>query len=75
VSGQAPNAAPVQSPWSSIKGYPLKIFLASLAGWTLTNLDQSLFGYAIPGIRKEFNSDLSTIGWILSVSFVVTACA
>ena len=30
------------------------IFFICLFAWTLTNLDQSLFGYAIPGILAEF---------------------
>jgi MFS family permease len=61
--------------WAQGRGVPLKIFLVCLAGWTLTNLDQSLFGYAIPGIRAEFGVDLNTIGWILSVSFAFSALA
>lgn len=70
---QSSAMAPVASAWSAVRGYPLAILLASLAGWTLSNLDQSLFSYAIPGIRSEFHSDLSTIGWILSASFMTTA--
>jgi MFS family permease len=60
---------------SQSRGMPMTIFLVCLAGWTLTNLDQSLFGYAIPGIRAEFGVDLNTVGWILSVSFGVSALA
>ncbi len=64
---------PPKSLWDSVRGPPLVIFGVCLAGWTLSNLDQSLFGYAIPGIRREFGSDLSDIGWILSASFVLAA--
>lgn len=60
------------SVWQSIRGEPLIIFTVCLLGWTLSNLDQSLFGYAVPGIRDEFGSDLEQISWILAASF---ACA
>ncbi|MCB2106571.1 MAG: MFS transporter [Rhodobacteraceae bacterium] len=63
------------SVWPHIRGAPLTIFLVCLASWTLTNLDQSLFGYAIPGFRTEFDIGLEVIGWILSVSFAVGAVA
>ena len=57
--------------FSAIRAYPLLIFCVCLLGWTLTNLDQSLFGYAVPGIRAEFGRDLGDIGWILSASFLL----
>jgi len=63
----------LRSLWSTTRGEPLFVFLVCLAGWTLSNLDQSLFGYAIPGIRAEFGSALSDIGWILSASFLAAA--
>lgn len=56
-----------------VRGYPLMIFTVCLLGWTLTNVDQSLFGYAIPGIRAEFDRDLTAIGRILSLSFLLAA--
>lgn len=59
--------------FKAIRGYPLLIFGVCLLGWTLTNLDQSLFGYAVPGIRVEFGRDLSDIGWILSASFLLAS--
>ena len=59
--------------FSQIRGYPLMIFTVCLLGWTLTNIDQSLFCYAIPGIRKEFGNDLTAIGRILSLSFLLAA--
>ena len=58
---------------NDIKGYPLIIFFVCLLGWTLTNLDQSLFGYAVPGIRREFGASLESIGWILSASFALAS--
>ncbi|HEY6331368.1 MAG TPA: MFS transporter [Blastocatellia bacterium] len=36
-------------------------------------MDQALFGYAIPAIMSEFKIGISTIGVILSVSFVFSA--
>jgi len=36
-------------------------------------MDQSLFGYAIPGIRAEFGSSYGDISWVLTVSFIFAA--
>jgi MFS family permease len=47
------------------------IFFICLFAWTLTNLDQSLFGYAIPGILAEFQLPLEAAGTILTISFVL----
>ena len=44
-----------------------------LLAWALTNMDQALFGYAIPGILTEFHQPLQTIGTMLTVSFVSAA--
>jgi MFS family permease len=44
-----------------------------LLAWTLTNMDQALFGYAIPGILTEFHQPLQTIGTMLTISFVSAA--
>lgn len=49
------------------------LFLTCLVVWTLTNLDQSLFGYAIPGILAEFALPLQAVGTILTISFVLAA--
>ena len=49
------------------------IFFVCLFAWTLTNLDQSLFGYAIPGILAEFQLPLEAAGTILTISFVFAA--
>ena len=56
-----------------MKGPPLRIFLICLFGLTLANTDQSLFGYAIPGLLADFDLGLEAVGWILSVSFIVAA--
>jgi MFS family permease len=49
----------------------IRILLFSLFAWTVSNLDQSLFGYAVPGIIGEFHIGLETIGMILSVGFIL----
>ncbi|MBT4739295.1 MAG: MFS transporter [Rhodospirillaceae bacterium] len=59
--------------WSQVRGYPLIVFLTCLLGWSLTSMDQSLFGYAVPGIQEEFGASYSDVGWILSISFVFAA--
>jgi SHS family lactate transporter-like MFS transporter len=51
----------------------LTVFVIGLAAWTLTNMDQSLFGYALPGILTEFRRGPETAGLILSISFVAAA--
>jgi len=47
------------------------IFFVCLFAWTLTNLDQALFGYALPGILAEFKLPLEAAGTILTISFVL----
>ena len=59
--------------WQAIKGQPFKIFSICLFGLVLSNLDQSFFSYAIPGIMEEFEVGIDIIGWVLSVSFMVAA--
>lgn len=50
-----------------------KILIVSFVAWTLTNMDQAFFGYAIPGILEEFNLPLEAAGLILTISFVVAS--
>lgn len=49
------------------------IFFVCLIAWTLTNMDQSLFGYAIPGILAEFELPLGVAGNILAISFLTSS--
>jgi SHS family lactate transporter-like MFS transporter len=51
----------------------LTVFVIGLVAWSLTNMDQSLFGYALPGILTEFQRGPETAGLILSISFVAAA--
>ena len=58
---------------ASIRGLPIFIFWICLTGWTLSNLDQSLFALAIPAIVTDFNSDIQIISYILSAGFAAGA--
>jgi MFS family permease len=49
------------------------ILLFSLFAWTMSNLDQSLFGYAVPGIISDLHIGLEQIGQMLSFGFIVAA--
>lgn len=49
------------------------IFFVCLFAWALTNMDQSLFGYAIPGILAEFELPLGVVGNVLAISFVTSS--
>ena len=50
-----------------------KILVISFFAWTLTNMDQAFFGYAIPGILEEFNLPLEAAGIVLTISFVIAS--
>lgn len=69
----APAPAPAQPLLNRVFGARPGIFFICLFAWTLTNLDQSLFGYAIPGILAEFKLPLEAAGTILTISFVIGA--
>jgi len=55
------------------RGERWRIIVFCLLAWTISNLDQSLFGYAIPDILRDFDVDLGVIGYILAISFAVAA--
>ncbi len=50
-----------------------KVLVISFIAWTLTNMDQAFFGYAIPGILEEFGLPLEAVGIILTISFVIAS--
>ncbi|MEH6515225.1 MAG: MFS transporter [Halioglobus sp.] len=50
-----------------------KVLIVSLLAWTLTNMDQAFFAYAIPGILEEFQLPLEAVGIILTISFVLSS--
>ena len=53
--------APASLPW--------RILLITLAASTLSNMDQSLFGYAVPGVMGDLHLGLDAIGLMISASF------
>ena len=69
----ADAVAPASSFLQRLLGAQPAIFFVCLLAWTLTNMDQSLFGYAIPGILGEFSLPLSAVGNILAISFVTSS--
>lgn len=63
------RSASFRSDLRSLPGEPLKTFLICVFVWTFVNFEQSLFGYAIPEMIKEFNVSIEVIGLIISVGF------
>jgi len=51
----------------------ISVLIFSVFAWTMSNLDQSLFGYAIPGILGEFQVGLDVVGLILTVGFITAS--
>lgn len=51
----------------------LKASAVCLLAWTFSSFDQSLFGYAIPGVMQDFDVDLSTVSLVMTLSFIVAA--
>jgi MFS family permease len=49
------------------------IFALCLSAWTLTNVDQSLFSYALPGILQDFHLPLEAAGAVFAISFAASA--
>ena len=58
---------------SALNGAVVRTFVTCLLIVSLSSADQSLFGYAIPSITREFGVGLPVIGNILSLAFLV-AC-
>jgi MFS family permease len=69
-------AADIAVPFSAMnadKKTWVTVLLLSLFAWTMSNLDQSLFGYAIPGILAEYQVGLEVVGLILTAGFITAA--
>lgn len=49
---------------------PLGALAIAFVTWTLAAMDQSLFGYAVPGVLQEFGIGLEVVGLMISASFV-----
>ncbi len=64
-----PEGGTVRQAIAMLRGNTLKIFLFCLAIWSLTNMDQSLFSYAVPGILSDLHIGLDVIAIMLSVGF------
>jgi len=70
----AAHAAPsrfdgVGAAFAELRGRRLKTFLICLFVWTFVNLEQSLFGYAVPALIDAFGVTIQDIGIILSLGF------
>ena len=50
---------------------PWRILLVTLFASTLSNMDQSLFGYAVPGVMRDLKISLDGIGMMISASFAL----
>ncbi|MCG8503741.1 MAG: MFS transporter [Sphingomonadales bacterium] len=70
MESSAATAPMTRSRFAELKGKPLAIFLAAFTAWTLSNMDQSLFGYVVPALIDDFGIGLDTIGLMISASFV-----
>ena len=67
-----PELPPAQSGAPGVRIW-LPVFGACFLVWALSNLDQSIFGYVIPGILTEFHQPIQTAGLILAISFVAAS--
>ena len=54
-------------------GWRWVVLAICLGVWTLTNMDQSLFSYALPGILQSFHLPLEVAGVVIAVSFACSA--
>ncbi len=53
-------------------GWRWAVLAICVGVWTLTNMDQSLFSYALPGILQSFHLPLEAAGAVIAVSFVAS---
>jgi MFS family permease len=61
--------------FAAVRGRPARVFGICLFGLILSNIDQSFFGYAIPGLVAEFGVGIDVIGYVLAISFAFAAAA
>ena len=57
----------------AITGRAWGVFALCLGAWTLTNIDQSLFSYALPGMLTTFRLPLEAAGVVLAISFACSS--
>lgn len=62
----APKAEPTAS---LVKAAFWPPFLVAFIAWGLSNMDQSLFGYAVPALMTEFSLGLDAVSLLISGSF------
>ena len=58
---------------SVAEAWPWRILLITLFASTLSNMDQSLFGYAVPAVMRHLDISLEAVGLIISASFASAA--
>jgi MFS family permease len=75
VSDPPAGAGEVRAAFTQLRGKPLRIFLFCLAIWSISNMDQSLFSYAVPGILADLHIGLDVVAIMLSVGFAFTIVA
>jgi hypothetical protein len=51
---------------------PWRILLVTVFASALSNLDQSLFGYAVPSVMGDLKVDIAGIGLMISISFALS---
>lgn len=51
-------------------GTPEGVLCLAFVTWTVAAMDQSLFGYAVPGVMREFGIGIDVVGLMISASFV-----
>jgi MFS family permease len=75
VAGLPAETDDVRTAVGQLRGKPIRIFLFCVAIWSLSNMDQSLFSYAVPGILADLHIGLDVVAIMLSVGFVFTIIA
>lgn len=69
------DVAPITVPSEAPTGFEprqIRALAACFCIYVLVNFDLSLFGYAVPGIIREFGIELGLIGTMLSVSYIMS---
>lgn len=56
--------------WQRVGTRPLGVLGIAFVAWCMAAMDQSLFGYAVPGAMKDFGIGIESVGLIISISFL-----
>ncbi len=73
AEGLETGGRPFSTFWRAAKGTPLITFALCFIGMTLTTADQALYSFAIPGIAKEYEVPITTVTFIVTLSFLVAS--